>query len=313
MACQISNQGFLSLVYSRNDSVSQEELKWVKEHYGQFPPEFLVKLVQSRAVDEFFAASQIITGEFFEDAPDRFSRAVGSVANLYLEAEIDTEKFGKALSDMFEVEKPPRPAGFDKEEWKMLQELYSLIDAFVYSSENMPSVEDIYANIKRGVYRDQYVSYNEGINDEIKYRNNLAFNIGDNEVLQLTVSQQRELLDEFHQHWVKELFDKTRIMEEGIEAFNNLDADVIYQAYEDAFVRFKDRLAFSRNKSARVLAKKIGSGFNVEGLNVSKVNIGYKDILASKIAPDRVKRFWALSEAFFGEPDRPRNRFGELP
>ena len=82
MACQISNQGFLSLVYSRNDSVSQEELKWVKEHYGQFPPEFLVKLVQSRAVDEFFAASQIITGEFFEDAPDRFSRAVGSVANL---------------------------------------------------------------------------------------------------------------------------------------------------------------------------------------------------------------------------------------
>lgn len=313
MACQISNQGFLSLVYSRNDSVSQEELKWVKEHYGQFPPEFLVKLVQSRAVDEFFAASQIITGEFFEDAPDRFSRAVGSVANLYLEAEIDTEKFGKALSDMFEVEKPPRPAGFDKEEWKMLQELYSLIDAFVYSSENMPSVEDIYANIKRGVYRDQYVSYNEGINDEIKYRNNLAFNIGDNEVLQLTVSQQRELLDEFHQHWVKELFDKTRIMEEGIEAFNNLDADVIYQAYEDAFVRFKDRLAFSRNKSARVLAKKIGSGFNVEGLNVSKVNIGYKDILASKIAPDRVKRFWALSEAFFGDDvDRVNKNIEQL-
>jgi hypothetical protein len=313
MACQISNQGFLSLVYSRNDSVSQEELKWVKNHYGQFPPEFLVKLVQSRAVDEFFAASQIITGEFFEDAPDRFARAVGSVANLYLEAEIDTKKFGKALSDMFEVENPPRPAGFDQEGWKMLQELYALIDAFVYSGENMPSVEDIYANIKRGVYKDQYVNYNEGINDEIKYRNNLAFNIGNNEVLQLTVSQQRELLDEFHQHWVKDIFDKTRIMEEGIEAFNNLDADIIYQAYEDAFIRFKDRLEFSRNKSARVLVKKMGSDFNVEGLNVSKLNIGYKDILASKIAPDRVKRFWALSEAFFGDDvDRVNKNIEQL-
>lgn len=71
----------------------------------------------------------------------------------------------------------------------MLQEFYFLIDVFVYLSENMFSVEDIYVNIKCGVYRDQYVSYNEGINDEIKYCNNFVFNIGDNEVLQFIVLQ----------------------------------------------------------------------------------------------------------------------------
>lgn len=90
-------------------------------------------------------------------------------------------------------------------------------------------------------------------------------------------------------------------MEEGIEVFNNLDVDVIYQVYEDVFVWFKDRFVFSCNKLVRVLVKKIGLGFNVEGLNVSKVNIGYKDILVLKIVLDCVKCFWVLLEVFFGD------------